>query len=201
VHTQRLKSLLHEFDLGELELSSLGADAEAGPQRLFAIFDGAQDPSLVAEIEQGEHERHCLFDGKLTPALAAAAPWIVDLGQGRSSFTEWVVGDGWGAQWGIYLTSRQPLSVLRRHFRTFLRVKKEDGTRLFFRYYDPRVLRLYLPTCNSQELDTVFGPVEAFLVEDADPAFLLCFARGGDGELTSERRHMDRDALEPKDCT
>jgi hypothetical protein len=30
---------------------------------------------------------------------------------------------------------------------------------LLFRYYDPRVLRVYLPSCRPSELETVFGPV------------------------------------------
>lgn len=39
------------------------------------------------------------------------------------------------------------------------------GTPSYFRYYDPRVLRVYLPACNESELQTVFGPVEGYYVE------------------------------------
>lgn len=38
---------------------------------------------------------------------------------------------------------------------------------MLFRFYDPRVLRLYLPTCTSTELEQVFGPVGTFFTEDA----------------------------------
>jgi hypothetical protein len=34
-----------------------------------------------------------------------------------------------------------------------------------FRYYDPRVLRVYLPTCTSDELKTVYGPVQQYFAE------------------------------------
>jgi len=44
-------------------------------------------------------------------------------------------------------------------------VKDERGNRLVFRYYDPRVLRVYLPTCSPSELRTVFGPIECFWAE------------------------------------
>jgi hypothetical protein len=37
------------------------------------------------------------------------------------------------------------------------------------------VLRIYLPTCNTQELQTVFGPVLRYLMEDENPATLLKF--------------------------
>ena len=61
------------------------------------------------------------------------------------------------------------------HLRTFLKVYGPDLKPLYFRYYDPRVLRVYLPTCNDQELQTVFGPVLRYLLEDEDPATLLKF--------------------------
>ena len=54
------------------------------------------------------------------------------------------------------------------HLRTFLKVYGPDLTPLYFRYYDPRVLRTYLPTCNEQEMRTVFGPVLRYIVEDED---------------------------------
>ena len=43
----------------------------------------------------------------------------------------------------------------------------ETGCPLCFRYYDPRVLATYLPTCNAEELATVFGLVSSYLVEEA----------------------------------
>lgn len=58
--------------------------------------------------------------------------------------------------------------MLRRHFRRFLRVTDEQGQPLMFRYYDPRVLRVYLPTCTAEELALVFGPVSAYLIEDGE---------------------------------
>ena len=34
---------------------------------------------------------------------------------------------------------------------------------------------LYLPTCTTEELTTVFGPVTSYIVEDAGPDALLRF--------------------------
>ena len=57
--------------------------------------------------------------------------------------------------------------------------------RLIFRWYDPRVLRAYLPTCNTEELRTVFGNVNAFVVEGADPGTALQFAFDGQSLIES----------------
>ena len=55
----------------------------------------------------------------------------------------------------------------------------EAGRRLIFRYYDPRVLRVYLPTCWPAELETVFGPVDCFLTEGESAAEVIEFRRSG----------------------
>ena len=56
-----------------------------------------------------------------------------------------------------------------------------------FRWYDPRVLRVYLPTCTVGELREVFGPARAFLVEDVDPGVLLRYELADDGRLATTR--------------
>ena len=55
-------------------------------------------------------------------------------------------------------------------------VLTEDGKTLYFRFYDPRVLRMFLPTCAPEQLAEFFGPVESFYVEDEDPARALRFS-------------------------
>jgi hypothetical protein len=47
---------------------------------------------------------------------------------------------------------------------------------MLFRYYDPRVLRVYLPTCVTSELRTVFGPIDCFWTEAERSEKMLEFA-------------------------
>jgi hypothetical protein len=62
---------------------------------------------------------------------------------------------------------------IRHHFRKFLMVQIENGQEVYFRFYDPRVLREFLPTPIDQELQVFFGPVEQFLIEAGEPETLL----------------------------
>jgi len=64
---------------------------------------------------------------------------------------------------------------------------------MLFRYYDPRVLRIYLPTCNAGELSTIFGPITGYIVEDADPWTLLRFSLDS-GSLSKEQFDLDPEA-------
>lgn len=44
-------------------------------------------------------------------------------------------------------------------------VEDENGQPLYFRFYDPRVLGAFLPTCTDQQRGAVFGDIEAFVIE------------------------------------
>ena len=85
-----------------------------------------------------------------------------------SPFSDWILTEGWGRNWGIFVVSKADFRTLRQHFRSLLTVYDPDKVPLFFRYYDPRVMRVYLPTCNADELETVFGPVDRYVLEAED---------------------------------
>jgi len=57
------------------------------------------------------------------------------------------------------------LAQLRRHFRELLIVRDDSGRKLVFRFYDPRVLSIYLPTCTGAEARQFFGPVRRMAME------------------------------------
>lgn len=136
--------------------------------RVFTILDGASVPNLRDNMGTFNPEHICLFRGELEPDMAEVAPYLAFL-ERDAPFTDWVLTNGWGEHWGIFGVTKADLKELRKHFRKFLIVYDESGKSLYFRYYDPRVLRIYLPTCNANELKTVFGPVESYLVEDEEP--------------------------------
>ena len=142
------------------------------PPEVFVLLDAARDGRVYDFIRRTKLDRRCLFLGDLHPRLARAAPYLVHLSR-RSPWTRELLEAGWGRSWGIFVRSPAILQDLRRHFRRFLQVQDEDGRRLFFRFYDPRVLRVYLPTCNRRELEYIFGPIEAYLMEEADGRRLL----------------------------
>jgi hypothetical protein len=131
---------------------------------VFAILDGASAPNLVKNLYQHEPEYCCLYRGELEPDMATVAPYLVRL-EAESNFTELVLGEGWGTHWGSFVVSPANLRALRDHFRAFHTVELPDQRTVLFRYYDPRVLRNFLPVCNAGELATFFGPVQKFIVE------------------------------------
>lgn len=143
---------------------------------VYAILDGARDERIYPALEAlDEDEQYaCLFRGELDADLASAAPYLLRL-ERDAEVTTWLLTHGYGNSWGVFLHADGELAELRRHFRRFLMVYDPTGKPMYFRYYDPRVLRVYLPTCQATELETLFGPVRAYFAEDEQPDTLVEF--------------------------
>lgn len=138
-------------------------EGQAAPN-IYAILDAARDEAIYKKIQEADLKDGCIYHGTKAVELAGVAPYLVSL-KPEELFTEWLINNGWGNSWGIFLESPAAPEQLKRHFRKFLMVYDEEGVPLYFRFYDPRVFRVYLPTCNEMELETVFGPVNRFCVE------------------------------------
>jgi hypothetical protein len=147
---------------------------EKKDHHIFSILDTARNERIFPALLESSLEYRCLFLGDLPRVLASAAPHLVLLRQ-DSSFVKWLFRESRGDSWGIYLSSNWPLAALLTHFRDLITARTEDGKTYYFRFYDPRVLRIYMPTCNSEELKAFFGPVDSFFVENEDPSESLMF--------------------------
>lgn len=150
----------------------------------YAVLDGASIPGLADALDGHRPKYECLFRGDLEAGMAEAAPYVVALEPG-GSFTPWLLQNGWGEHYGIFVLSKEPLGVVRLHLRRSLRVYRESGEAVLFRYYDPRVFRAFAPSMLPAEAKAFFGPVEAFLCESEDGAEFLRFRLGPDGVKSS----------------
>jgi hypothetical protein len=137
--------------------------AEDG-ENAYAIVDGAACRALLQTLDEFQPENFCLYEGELAPDVESCAPHLVALIPNHP-FTEWLLAELPGKPWGILVRSPGTLLEMRKHFRSFLIVKNEQGQNLYFRYYDPRVLRTFLPTCDTEQLTKFFGTVSAFISE------------------------------------
>jgi len=161
----------------------------AAGETVYALLDGARNSRISLVLRRSYVDHCCLFAGLLPYKLAEVAPYLVTLGR-DSRITAGLIQEGWGDSWGIFLTSQAVMQDLRRHFRRFFQVRDPSGRQRYFRYYDPRVLRVYLTTCTQEELRKVFGPVNRYLAEGDRPGSLVEFRNGPDG---LERRIIDLD--------
>ena len=157
-----------------MDVTKLTQNLFNGFDRIYAVLDGASIPDLRMKLYEMRPQHYCLYRGELEPDIAEVAPYLVRMVAG-TDFSNWVLTEGWGKHWGIFAQSRYSLEEMRKHLRTFLTVHDETGKPLLFRYYDPRVLRAFLPTCNEEELKNFFGIILNFALEDENPQVMLSF--------------------------
>lgn len=135
-----------------------------GPARsVWALLDGARDPAVYRLLLESRLEFLSLYRQPVAAALERVSPQMVELLPGHR-FVDRLLDAAWGRSWGIFVTI-DDASNLRHHLRKLLKVRDPAGRTLLFRYYDPRVLRTYLPTCRVDELEQVFGPIDAIVAE------------------------------------
>jgi len=148
--------------------------------RVWAVLDAARDKRIYSAVVGCYTDNCCLYSGDLPSDLKLAAPYLVSLDP-EDRTTQYILKRGWGNNWGIFLRATSNMETLRRHLKSLLMVKDYKGRRLLFRYYDPRVLRVYLPTCWPGELETMFGPVKAYLAEGAESGTVIQYRLGDRG--------------------
>jgi hypothetical protein len=165
------------------------------PTSVWALLDLARDRRIHPLLVESRLEFLCLYAGRLSRRLEQAAPHMIELLPGHW-FTDRLLEEGWGRSWGVFVTIQDP-TILRRHLRRFLKVRDEAGRSLLFRFYDPRVLRVYLPTCRPDELAQVFGPIASYLTEGEGGSTLIEFRFRGDRLLTRTVA-TDAAATEPR---
>ncbi len=149
-------------------------------QPLYAILDAARDIRILALLVTYKEECQSLYEGAQGAELAHVAPYLVRLAP-DSKLLDALVKEGWGKSWGVYLTCPGDFHEIRRHLRHFLQVRLPDGEQVYFRFYDPRVMRIYLPTCVAEEAYQFFGPIKRYVMEGEEPDQLWEFTTIGRG--------------------
>lgn len=140
----------------------------------YLLFDAARAEMNLYTAQELNPNNQSLYRGSAVEDLAGIAPYLFTI-KPNTPFADWYFKEGWNNSWGTLLSTNASFDDIYKHFRKFLMVKTEDGEQLYFRFYDPRVLRIFLPTCDRQQLVEIFGPVIKFFCEDEDPDFVLVF--------------------------
>jgi hypothetical protein len=134
-------------------------------EQLFAVLDAARDDRILDLCRCSLDPHRSLYEGLQGEALADVAPYLVRFSPGSPLLAQ-LVEEGWGARWGIFLTSTYPFGEVRRRLRRFLMVEDEEtGEQMYFRFYDPGVLDVFLPTLAPRQAGELWMEIDALLLE------------------------------------
>lgn len=154
----------------------LWVQAEKKACNLYAIVDSARNDEVFRYFITDNITYRSLFDGKMDIKYYGVSGFLVECKKDSKLFN-WLTAEAWGTSCSIFFISKLSFDEVLKHFQKFIRVYLEGDEIVYFRYYDPRVLRIYLPTCNSKEIKTFFGDVESFFVENENPEVVTEFQK------------------------
>lgn len=157
------------IESAQTSLEELRRHASAG--RLYAVVDACDTPSVPARADElGEGRAVSLYSGTAQEEYWSIAPYLFRVDGG---VLDWITRDLWTEPWGIFAIADADFEAVRRHFKKFLVVRAPSGEQWYFRYYDPRVLTVFLPTCDPSQLGEIFGPIGGFVAGDGNGGLSL----------------------------
>jgi hypothetical protein len=149
----------NELTVNSETIESLAKRAEDGEQ-IYAMVDGCDEPRVPIMVAKIGNERAAsLYSGRAAIEYASIAPYIVKL---DGEWIRWIGSELVGTPWGFFfiIDTSHDFAAIRRHWKRFLKVEVPDGRKLYFRFYDPRVLETFLEASTATELEQFFGPIE-----------------------------------------
>jgi len=133
-------------------------------QRHYIILDAAKMQQHINVAKQFNPKHTCLYKGEAETKLGSVGPWMFTYPK-MSLFDDWFISSAGGQNWGVIIEAKEKFEKIYFHLKKFLRVKSETGKTMYFRFYDPRVLPTFLETCDEEQLQEFFGPIDKFIVE------------------------------------
>jgi hypothetical protein len=151
-------------------VNHLSAVWPPGPERLFAVVDGAAALGLVDQAKSLGLRTESLIVGLRSPYLAAVAPYLIEVTSASGFLDLW---HGYlSKNPGVLLTSTAEFGELLEHARRLFVTRNAAGKDSFFRFYDPKVLKAWLATAPVSELKVFFRCITSIVAGLDDPAHL-----------------------------
>lgn len=168
----------------------MGTDAQH-----YLLLDGAQIDELMQTLYRLESvpEFYQLYEGTRFAELADEGPVLI--ATDHDSLLNRHFEEHWCTTAGVALDSRSCTGDLVQHLTSLIHVRVSGGVNVLFRYYDPRILNLWLADMNDEQLNTVLGPVEQFHLWTADDG-LHGFSRSA---FSTAQRYTDTPWLQLSD--
>jgi len=138
----------------------------------YLIYDAAINGSYTLLMLQKHYTQYrCLLKGTKDEVLADVAPYIFlidDAGEKLKDEIELSLKEL------ISIESAQDIDVLTDHFKQFI-YQNVNGRECYFRFWDARVLKKFLPLCTEVQLRMFFRPLSAIFMEDENGQEVICY--------------------------
>jgi len=155
----------------------------------FVLIDGALWGFDLKKAKNKNKVFRSLYRGKMEESLAKNAPYLFEFEAG-GDFEKWVKKQDPVERRVTWLHSSATLDEVRQHLRRFLRMKKEDGGTIYFRFYDPLVLNVVLPHLTEPQRIEFFNKINYIEIEDLKIEERVKYYLTNEYELITEKEEI-----------
>ncbi|MFK7768684.1 MAG: DUF4123 domain-containing protein [Mariniblastus sp.] len=146
-----------------VEPASISELAEKG--NLYCVLDSCNHPMVLRMAQIRNSQSESLYKNQAAVEFESFAPYLFDT---DASLIEWINENLAGKHFGIFIESELERDELRTHLRKFLMVDGPKNRRLYFRFYDPRVIPGFLATAEPEGAAQFMGPMKSLFFIDAE---------------------------------
>lgn len=130
--------------------------------RHYAIVCGASAPGLLRQAMRFDARLHPLLKGELDDATRRMSPYLIPLGDDGDAMTRWLLRRIGRRPIGVFCEADCGRQLLLEQVRRLLTVRTPEGDDVMFRFYDPTVFSVLVPSFNRKQLMEIFGPALAW---------------------------------------
>lgn len=146
----------------------------------YAIIDVSTDLEISEQIKEllKVDDYSYVYKGYDVP-LDLGNPYLIKLSESSIPLFGILQKKNKSKSWGIIIEVPEDtvLNSVLRHFQSLIKAKNHEGKNFYFRFYDTEVLRIFLPTCNKEQIKDFYGPVQTFYVSNESGTELLSFRK------------------------
>ncbi|MFN6160807.1 MAG: DUF4123 domain-containing protein [Planctomycetota bacterium] len=187
---ERLAESMSTVLFEEVTCESIREAVAQTPGTWYAILDACDAPNVLALVDsltnaqesdpKSERLVQSMYSGKAAQQYRAIAPYLFTL---TPDLLDWIVADLAGQPWGFLFHAELDFKSARKHFRNFVTVLDPQGEKMLFRFYDPRVLKMFVESANEQENQSFFGSCSQIVIPEGDRFLRLDHSAGADAFL------------------
>lgn len=131
----------------------------------YVLIDAALWQEDIEIIFSSDLPYRSLFRGSTGEKLWSVAPYLLDI-NGQEGFVQKIQAMDKIQRRVAWISSTLDIDSLRKHLRRFLRLKKEDESYIYFRFYDPYVIQSTFPSLTEEQYQEFMNPIQLLIAED-----------------------------------
>ncbi len=132
---------------------------------IYILYDTALNGPYTFMLLQKEYPVYqSLFQGTKDETLSDVAPYLFVT---DNSLYEKISGPLVSLKALVIIQSDEDIKIVCSHLQKFI-YRKTNGRESYFRFWDARVLRRFLPACSPEELIAFFDGIRSFSIIEED---------------------------------